>query len=243
MLFQYQAQLGYSAREDEEEGEQRSPSECMQAKLSVLLKEGDYEQLVNLYYQAFKEFPLEPVFFDRFFEFLYVAKKPALMVDFAELYLAFLRRSRRSDKLVAAYKQILSLAPTYLPSVPEVRVQLASLCRQQGDIKLALKLLNGLHKACPNFIGLPQAYEQLADLLAELPGMQEQSHKARHLASQLQRKAELAQLAAVQAAEKTKQQPILSEPIKSQRKGGPTDSVFSGLTLELVPIDVIVEAD
>lgn len=242
MLFQYQEQLGYSARSDEDDdAPSRTDQERMAAKIDVLLKEGDYEQVVKLYYQAFKQFPNEAVFFESFFDLLYVCKKAALMEDYGLTYLEFLNRKKRFDKLTPTFKQMLFVAPDYLPDSPALRVQLATLLKQQGDVKFAVKLLNGMHKLYPDFTGLPDAYYLLADTLTEMPNMQAQADKCRQMAAQLKRKADERQAAlALQVEQKRAAEvQVQSKPtgVKPLRKGPPSGTTLSGLTLELVPLE------
>lgn len=247
MLFQYQEQLGYSARSDEDdEGSQRSEQERLTAKIEVMLKEGDYEQLVKLYYHAFKQYPNEPLFFDKFFDLLYACKKTALMEDYGLTYLEFLNRRKRFDKLTPTFKQILFVAPDYLPDSPIMRVHLATLLKQQGDSKLAVKLLNGMHKLYPEFSGLPDAYNLLADILTEIPNLQLQADKCRQMAVQLKRKGDERQAALVlqQEQKRAAEAQAQHKPtgVKAVRKGGPpSGTTISGLTLELVPLEPATE--
>ncbi len=249
MLFQYQEQLGYSARSDEDEDEpKRTEQERLAAKISVLLKEGDYEQVVQLYYQAFKQYPNEPVFFETFFELLYACKKTALMADYGLIYLEFLNRRKRFDKLTPTFKQILFIAPDYLPDSPAMRVQLATLLKQQGDLKIAVKLLNGIHKLYPEFAGLPDAYYLLAEILGDMPNMQSQADKCRQMAAQLKRKVDEKKAAlAVELEQKRAAEALASNKptgVKTARKGPPPGTTLSGLTLELMPLEpVVVKTD
>jgi tetratricopeptide (TPR) repeat protein len=249
MLFQYQEQLGYSARSDEDDDiPHRSEQERLAAKIEVMLKEGDYEQVVKLYYHAFKQYPNEPIFFEKFFDLLYVCKKAALMADYGLIYLEFLNRKKRFDKLTPTFKQILFVVPDYLPDSPAMRVQLATLLKQQGDLKLAVKLLNGMHKLYPEFAGLPDAYHLLADTLGEMPGMQAQADKCHQVVIQLKRKAEERQAAlALQVEQKREADAHASNKTggaKAIRKGPPPGTTLSGLTLELVPLEpVVAKAD
>jgi len=239
MLFQYQGQLGYSARSDEDETPVRNDTDRFAAKISIFLKEGNYEKVVDLYYQAFKLFPNEPLFFERFFDLIYACKKSVLMEDFGLTYLEFLNRKKRFDKLTICFKQILHLAPDYLPNSPGMRVQLANLLRQQGDLKLAVRLLNGMHKLYPDYAELPEAYGLLADTLSDMPNMQTQADKCRQMVAQLVRRAEEKQKAiALEAEEKQKaaQANSIATP-QTKRKGPPPGLKSSGLVLELVPID------
>ncbi len=234
MLFQYQTQLGYSARMDDED-ESRPEIEQLNAKLDVMLKEGYYEQLVAGFYQAFKQFPQETSFYDRYFEFLCACKKPALMKDFGELYLRLWLAKKRFDKLTVVYKQILFVVPDFAPLEPALRMQLAQQLHYQGDNKQAIKLLNGMHKLYPEFSGLGEAYSLLAKALEQTPGMQAQAEKCVAWVEQYKRK-QLSRILEQRVQEQKKEQRVQEHnavaPITS-----PATATKSGLVLELVPID------
>ncbi len=203
----------------------------------MLLKEGDYERVVTLYYQAFKQFPNDARFFDQFFELLYTCKKTALMADFGSTYLHFLNRKKRTDKLTPVFKQIRLIAPDFLPDAPALRVQLASSLKQQGDVALAVKLLNGMHKQFPDYAELPQAYYLLSTILEQLPNMQAQADKCRQMAQQLEKIAERKKLAAAMAqAELAANKP---PSVKTPGRSPSTMVTKSGLHLELVPIEPV----
>jgi len=233
MLFQYQTQLGYSARIDDED-ESRPEIEQLNAKLDVMLKEGYYEQLVAGFYQAFKQFPQEASFYERYFDFLCACKKPALMKDFGGLYLQFWLTKKRFDKLTVAYKQILFVAPDFAPLEPALRVQLAQQLHYQGDNKLAIKLLNGMHRLYPEFSGLGDAYSLLAKALEQTPGMQAQSEKCLAWVEQFKRK-QLSQLLQQKAQEQSRDQ--REQKNKETTTGASPVAGKSGLVLELVPIE------
>jgi len=253
MLFQYQRELGYTARADDGEPTvRRSDVERMTAKIDVMLKEGNYEQVVKLYFQAFGLFSQEAKFYDKYFDLLYVCKKKELMQDYALRYLEFLNKKKRFDKLVPSYKQILLVDPDYLPNSPAMRVQLAELLRQQGDFKLAIKLLNGMHKLYPDYVGLIDAYCLLADTLAEVPNMQSHVEKCKQLIVQLQKKADEKQAALEQqktsalvsntnndALSIENKTSTTTEP-RARRHGGPR--VAAPLVLELVPLESVLGA-
>jgi tetratricopeptide (TPR) repeat protein len=236
MLFQYQDQLGYSARIDEDEEQpKREAADRLAAQIQVLLKEGDYERVVTLYYQAFKQYPNDARFFDQFFELLYVCKKTALMADFGTSYLHFLNRKKRLDKLTPGFKQIRVIAPDFLPDSPALRLQLASLLKQQGDSALAVKLLNAMHKQYPDYAELPQAYYLLSDILGQMPAMQAQADKCRQMAQQLEKVAERKKLEAAMA----QAEPAIPAAVKAPGRRPPPTVTKSGLQLELVPMEPV----
>jgi tetratricopeptide (TPR) repeat protein len=237
MLFQYQGKLGYSARIDDDENEQAQRTDTARylAKIDVLLKEGEYEQMVDGYYRMFKQFPAESVFYDNYFELLYACKKSTLMADFAGLYLEFMFKKKRYDKITATFKKILLVTPDYIPGSPGLRLEIARLLTQQGDNKLAIKLVNGLHKQHPEFAGLVDAYQLMAGLLDEVPGMQAQAEKCRQLIEQIKRK-NAEKLTAPKTVVTEKPTPA-TQPGKPLRQPPPRQS--SGLALELVPMEPI----
>lgn len=244
MLFQFQAQLGYTAREDDEQV-RRSDVEHLQAKIDVYLKEGDYEQVIKLFYHGFKQYPNETVFHEKYFDLLYACKKTALMLDYGTDYLAFLIRKKRFDKLTIAYKQILMVAVEFSPQTPEVRLQVARMLKQQGDAKLAIKILNGMHKLYPDFVNLPEAYELLAESLDEVRGMHVQAAKCREWVVQFKRKAAekalQAEMEEKRLAESYSGQVKSPTGVKAKRINPAMKS--SGITLELVPLEAEVKND
>jgi tetratricopeptide (TPR) repeat protein len=236
MLFQYQTQLGYSAR-IEDEDDSRPDMERLTARLDVLLKEGNYEQLVAGYHQAFKQFPQEASFYDRYFDFLCACKKPALMKEFGGIYLKFWMNKKRFDKLTVIFKQIQFLVPDFAPVEPELRVQLAQQLHYQGDNKQAIKLLNGMHKLYPEFTGLDEAYSLLAKALEQTPGMQAQAEKCLAWVEQFKRK-QLAQILEKQVqAQKKEQSKVQAKAADVMQVDVQKPTTKSGLVLELVPIE------
>lgn len=238
MLFQYQERLGYSARiEDDEEDEQslRADNERNLAHIEVLLKEGEYEQMVDLYYRMFKQFPDESQFYDKYFELLYACKKSALMMEFAELYLEFMLRKKRHDKLTTVFRQVLLVAAEFMPKKPGMRLQVARLLVQQNDSKLAIKLLNGMHKQYPDSPVVIDAYQLMAGILEEMPGMQAQAQKCRQLVEQLKKKTAEKTAALTQAPAPTAGGANKSMGTKTERLAA--QSPKTGFALELVPID------
>jgi len=224
MLFQYQRELGFVARATADEDEpERTDVDRILAKMDVSLKEGNYENLVNLYHKAFKQFPQEKQFFDKYFDLIYFCKKSALMEDFALTYLHFTQQQKRFDRLTVIYKQIMVIIPDYIPNNPAMRLQLANLYKQKGDLKLAVKLLNGMHKLYPDFAELVTAYELLTECLELMPKMEAQAEKCRQLIEQIKKKQkETADAQALAAKEKPQT---------------PNAKKSSSSAFELVPLD------
>lgn len=188
MIFQHQGDLGFVARDDSISHE-RSEQSLHDARLDIALKNGEYQKLVDLFVEANQKFPQDLRYYERCFNFLCAARISDRLVRFFPHYLQQLESSNRTLQIYPAYKQLLKLLPDYQPDSARLRHLLADYCRRHGDSARAVKLLNGLNRAFPNYPKLPQAFELMAEALADLPNMDAQAAKCRALAKKLQEQA------------------------------------------------------
>lgn len=186
MLFQYQDKLGYSARADNLD-DQRDDLSILNAKIDINLKEGNYETVVTLFEKGIKVFPADNTLAQNFFEFSFNAKRPALIETSLNHYLNILTKNREFDKLNVAYTKARQINPNLIPSNPQVRLQLAVVYQAKGEAKIAVKLLNGIAKAHPQFAELDSVFTTMAKAFDDLH-MQPQAEKCRAQAQKLQKK-------------------------------------------------------
>jgi len=187
-IFQYQGELGFTARESFGEGkEPRSERDRLAAKLDVTLKEGRYNDVVKLFDKAIKKHPKDKEFNKQYFEFLYASKRTQVIEKASTRYLHFLLSTKQDHQLRNVYKRVLQQIPQYKPESPQLRCILAHLCREGGDAISAVKLINGLHKEFPDYEDLVDAYELMADALDDIPHKQEQAAKCRRLIERLKK--------------------------------------------------------
>ena len=172
MLFQYQDQLGYTARLQGDQ-EPRSMEDNLLAKASVLLKEGELDKMVDTYNHGFAKYPQDTRFGERYLEFLYKTKHARLMADFADRYLKRNTQQRVSDSLDLAYKKIKQVCPNYVPTSAAVRHNLAMRFHHKGDHISAARLLSALHKkrqkTDADYPKLIEAYRVLIECLKHIP--------------------------------------------------------------------------
>lgn len=186
MIFQYQGQLGFYAREDSgEERPPRSERDRFAVQIDIRLKEGDYNKVIELYQLAMTKFPKDRDFFKQYFEFILATERRQAVADYATQYLTFLIRSDQEYQLSLVYKRILHILPDYVPETPLVRHQLAKVCKQNGDPLSAAKLINGMHKLFPDYEKLPDALLVLAEALDKLPNKQANAALCRELVKRL----------------------------------------------------------
>lgn len=260
MVFQYQDELGFAARIDDEEDEkkQRTEIDLLRINMDLLLKEGDYEKLVKLYHQAFKRYPAETTFYDRYFEMLLAASHGPLLQEFGSLYFEALVRQKRQDRLTLVLRQILQRVPDYLPESPSARLQLAQQLNEQGDCYLAARMLTGMPAEYPEFAQLRDAYKLFLELLKYVPELNEQADAWRESVERIKEKAKqlatpkgAAQGAAQGAAPGSAPaspvapaspapQPVAATSAKQGSSGFMNDipkDLFAEMTFELLPMD------
>jgi tetratricopeptide (TPR) repeat protein len=188
MIFENQAELGFSARENNgEEQAARSEQERLKSRLQVYLKEGRYKEMIQLYEDAINTNINNNGLIEDCFRFLISSHNTEYMQEFASFYLEYLAKKQQADQLYNVYIRTLIMLPYFLPDTAEVRYALARVLYDRGDFKSAVKMLNGLHKAFSDFVELPQAYHLMAESLEALPNMQAQASKYRQFALKLEK--------------------------------------------------------
>ena len=188
MVFQYQRELGFTARVDDAQPDSGRPEQkVIAAKIEVLLKEGSFDAVAREYAQAIQRYPNDPAFHSKCFDFLCASKNSNYMNSFASKYLRFLLQTGRQQLLASSFKKIVEVVPRCLPDSAELRVATARACWQAGTPRLAVKLINGLHKEFPDYRSLAEAYLLMAEALDDIPKMFDQAGKSRKLAAHFEK--------------------------------------------------------
>lgn len=235
MIFQYQGSLGFTAREDTGEDDNiRSDRDRLEANIRIRLKEGDYNQVVALFNQALRQFPIDREFNRQYFEFFYATKRN--LPKAASRYLQYLCESGQEHLLMMVYKRVLLLVPDYLPDEAPLRHHLAAVCWENGDPRSTVRLINGMHKPYPDYPELAEAYELMADALEDLPNHHQQAVKCRQFAqrlAQLQAKRTKERAA---AAPQPRRHPVRIPPADPATPAEPTQPSDKG---DLPPIEFV----
>ncbi len=194
MLFQYQGELGFAAREDgAETPAPREDQAWVLAKAQILVKEGRYGEALALLASALEKLPNNELLNTQYFELLlacsseHQADITGRLQKFASAYLRFLEKNRQPHKMIASFNRVLKSLPDFKPDSASLRLLLARSLRNNGNGRAALQLLNGLHKQFPDAEELIPAYQLMADILDNLPNMGVQAEKCRALIATLQR--------------------------------------------------------
>ena len=93
------------------------------------------------------------------------------MREHADVYFKMLTENGYDAQALTLMRNLLKSIPTYKPEDPDTCYDLAMVFERMGDYRLAVHVVNGLHKDASNFARLPEAYLLAARLLSESLGM------------------------------------------------------------------------
>ena len=169
VVFQYQRQLGFSAREASGEVEQqRSESERLRAQISVLVKSGEYSKALHVYRRVIERHRNDLSLQDEFFEFLCQTSDREHLQGFVDGYFELKTEKGYLDQLRRIYRQVRTLLPNYVPADGEVRYQLAKQFADLGEFAATVHLINGMHKVHTDLSLLIKSYSVLEQALEGL---------------------------------------------------------------------------
>ena len=189
IIYQYQDKLGFVTEDvDRANRSARSARERCLAKISILLKEGQYDQVLKLFSQAIKEHPDDTVLLGKCFDFLSATGNREQLVVLSHRYLNLLAKLGRKDQLNVAYRRVLDVSPDYVPNNPGSRHMLAEWAHDRGDYVGCIKLVGGMHKLFADYEQLVEANELMAQAFEAIPGREKYAAQSRLLADKLRKK-------------------------------------------------------
>jgi hypothetical protein len=163
VVFQYQEKLGFYARAQSGDAPiYRSEVERSRAKISVLIKEGDYEGVNRLYKKTLDRHGQDLSLNDEYFEFLTATGNKEDLPDFADDYMAYKLHKGHQAQLTR------SVVPDFKPTSHEVRFTLAQDYASFGDYPAVIRLVNGMHQDCSDNQLLIKAYSLMHEALQAL---------------------------------------------------------------------------
>ncbi len=175
VVFQYQDKLGIVANEHGESKNQRTDKQRLNAKLGMLLKDGDYSAAVGLMQGQLSRTPQDSELADRLLNLLIELNDSDAIEKFADIYLTQLFATEQHYKIGSRVKQIKSIVPSYQPQKMGLRFQLSQYLFDMGDHKQAALLLKNFHKQSSDKRLIIEAYELMVQCLTQMPNGLEQS--------------------------------------------------------------------
>jgi hypothetical protein len=171
VLFQYQEELDYTPEGGTSRRKQYKKFDPVQLQFEMLLKDGNYGKAMSLLKTDVDRKTASLPHHERYHRLIWALNNEEALRGHATPYFKALLSAGRGIQAATVFKNLVQRFPDFKPTEPEVRFDLAQAFEQQGDYKLAVHILNGLHKDSAQFPGLPDAYLLAARLLAEKLGM------------------------------------------------------------------------
>lgn len=167
VMFQYQEALDYTPAGASGKRKAYRKGDPVQVQFEMCLKDGDYSKAVSLLKTDVDRKSATLAHHERYHRLIWALGQEENLRNHATPYFKVLLAAGRGVQAASVFRNIMQRYPDFKLTEPEVRLDLAQAFEQQGDFKLAVHILNGLHKDNPHFPGLPEAYLLAAKLLAE----------------------------------------------------------------------------
>ena len=187
MIYQYQEELGFVTQLPGNFREKRkSVVENGLTHIDILIKEGRYDEAVNIFKNLSESYPDDENLIQNFFELLLATRDKETIHSISEKYLNSLINKGIDDKVSIAFQRISSVIDGFKPLTAEQRYRVAKILHNKGNYKQSVFLINGIHKDFPKHSILGTAFVLMADSLDNMPNMQSQAQKCRDFSKKLE---------------------------------------------------------
>lgn len=168
VLFQYQESLGFTpAGSNRKAGRSVKRGDPAVLQMEMFLKEGLYPRATTVLRNETQKKGATLTAHERYHKMIWAMNDEQALRNHASTYFKVLLEAGRDNQvagLMRAYNQRIA---GFRPEDPDTCLDLAEAFERLGDYKLAVHVLNGLHKDAPHYARLPDAYLLAARLLAE----------------------------------------------------------------------------
>ncbi|MCC6199601.1 MAG: hypothetical protein IT466_02370 [Moraxellaceae bacterium] len=171
LMFQFQESLGFSVNADDRLHKAKKRIDPVQIQLEMMLKEGNYAKALSLLKGQTQKKGSTLAAHERYHKLLWSMNDADAMREHADVYFKMLIENGYDAQALALMRNLLKSIPIYKPEDPDTCYDLAMVFERMGDYRLAVHVVNGLHKDASNFARLPEAYLLAARLLSESLGM------------------------------------------------------------------------
>lgn len=168
LLFQYQESLGFTPMGAAARGRRSSKrGDPLLVSVEMFLKEGNYGKATSLLKAEAQKKSATLTSHERYHRLIWAMNDEAALRQHSATYFKIMLESGRETQVVAMMRAYTQRIPGFRPEDPDTCYDLAQAFERMGDYKLAVHVLNGLHKDAPHYARLPDAYLLAARLLAE----------------------------------------------------------------------------
>jgi hypothetical protein len=167
VLFQFQEQLGYTPAGGAERRKTHKRGDPLMIAMEMFLKEGNYAKVTSMLKSESQKKSANLTTHERYHKLIWMMNDETALRQHANVYFKVLLETGRDTQAVSLMRAYNQRIPGFRPEDPDVCLDLAESFERAGDYKLAVHVLNGLHKDAPHYARLPEAYLMAARLLAE----------------------------------------------------------------------------
>lgn len=174
LLYQHHEALGFDIDVEVEDYIDKKKKSEPEAEVSpelraveILIHEGKTEDAVRQLQGVIRNTPTDTEARERMLKLLRLTGDMSLFREQGQSYISYLMNENKMAQAKKVYQSCVEYDKTFKPQKASERVELATLFRHNGQHKLAMALLNNLHKDFPNYDNVPQAYLMVAQILCE----------------------------------------------------------------------------
>lgn len=172
VLFQFQEALGFtpagSAAKSRKTHKRGDP---VMLQVEMFLKEGNYAKAMSVLKSETQKKGASLTAHERYHKLLWAVNDQEQLRQHANAYFRMLLEGGRDSQAASLLRAYNQRIPGFKPDDPDVCYDLAVAFERLGDYKLAVHVLNGMHKDAPHYVRLPDAYLMAAQMLADRLGL------------------------------------------------------------------------
>ncbi len=175
LLYQHHEELGLSIQveaesvpEKKDKNKQQLPEVSPELRaVEILIHEGKVEDAVRQLQGIIRHTPTDIEARERLLKLLRLTGDMALFREQGQSYISFLMNDNKFAQAAKVYQSCIEYDKSFKPAKANERLELGKLLRHNGQSRLAIGVLNNLHKDFPSYENVPQAYLMVAQILCE----------------------------------------------------------------------------
>lgn len=179
LVCRFQKGLGYESQQLNELAKRRRRSRRPEEerRQAVLLREGRYDKILSGYRAQLEKQKGSLPFCEQYDRLLEIFGRHEEQREFADQYIQVLMANNQITQALDVVRRCRQQDPEFKPGTVQTSWEMAQLFAEQGEPRLAVQMLQDIHKRAPTWPGIADAYLFLATLLVrefKLPAKAEQ---------------------------------------------------------------------
>jgi tetratricopeptide (TPR) repeat protein len=173
LLYQHHEELGFSIDVEVEESPDKKKSVAEKEvspelrAVEILIHEGKTEEAVKQLQGVVRNSPTDLEARERMLKLLRLTGAMSVFREQGQSYVSYLMNENKLAQAAKVYQSCVEYDNTFKPEKANERLELGKFLRHNGQPKLAMAILNNLHKDFPAYDNVPQAYLMVAQMLCE----------------------------------------------------------------------------